>query len=185
MITLLADEVVRMAGTHPSTPTAQTSVRSPLCLSVLIRSPMRPLATSHLRRLLSEHPATIHKSDHSSSSSSSELSASFIASPFVSFGIGGPHARLRIRLLARSSLLKWVSVSCSSDSNRTAPSSQPMARIVDAGLGAIHQIDPPCDGRVRLGRYQSLHKRVQTCTHPYTWMFKVPFSKFTAATSTE
>lgn len=149
--------------TYPRTPTAQTSVLSPRILSVVIFSPERPVATSHFRRLLSEHPATIQESVQSSSSSSSELSPSFpAAASFACLGIGGPHARLSIRLFTRSSLRRWVSVSCSSDSNRTAPSSQPMASIVDAGFGAIHQIEPPWDAivrcrRVRYAREVSIH----------------------------
>ena len=144
---------MKIKDTYPSTPTAQTNVRSPRILSVPILSPTRPVAKSHLRKLLSEHPATTHESDHSSSPSSSEPSVSF-----VSLGTGGPQARLSILLFTRSSRRRWVSVSCSSDSNRTAPSSQPIARMVDAGLGDIHQMDPPCDGMVRCVEIISNHK---------------------------
>lgn len=138
--------------THPSVCTAQTNVLSPLILSVPILSVTLPLAASHFRTLLSEHPATTHESFHSSSSSSSSLSLlsppAFSALGALSFGTGGPQAILKILLLTRSSLRRCVSVSCSRERRRTAPSSQPMARRVEAGLGVIHHIEPPCEGRV-------------------------------------
>ena len=145
-----------MAGlkyTHPRVCTAQTNVLSPLILSVPILSVTLPLATSHFLKLLSEHPATIHESFHSSSSSSSLSSSSDFPPPLAVFrvlclGMGGPQAILRILLFTTSSRRKWVRVPCSSESKRTAPSSQPMARSVDAGLGVMHHIEPPCEGRV-------------------------------------
>jgi hypothetical protein len=133
-------------------PTAQTSVLSPLILSVPILSVTRPLAAFHLRRLLSEHPATIHSSFHSSSSSSSSSSDPPSFAGRSCFGTGGPHAILKILLFTRSSRRKCVRPSYSREINRTAPSSHPMARIVDAGFGFIHHIEPPCEGIVLYAR---------------------------------
>lgn len=134
-----------ITSTYPNVPTAQTNVLSPFILSVPILSVSRPLAESHLRRLLSEQPATSHESFQSSSSSSesSESSPSVFEAVRSCLGIGGPQAILSILLFARSRRRKWVRVSFSREIRRTAPSSQPMARIVEAGLGVMHHIEPP------------------------------------------
>lgn len=139
-------------GTHPNTPTVQTNVLSPLFLSTLILSSTLPLTTSHFLRLLSEHPATNHESDQSfvTSSSSSESSMFLVLGLFeeVSRGTGGAHARLRIRLLTRSKRRRWVRESSSSERRWIEPSSQPRARTVDAGFGAMDQMEPPWEGIV-------------------------------------
>ncbi len=148
------DRGVRMASkdtkgfTHPRTPTAHTNVRSPRTLSVPIRSSTRPVAKSNFRMLLSEPPVTSHDSDHSSSSSSESASTPAFCAFFVR-GTGGPHAMLRIRLFTRSKRRRCVSWSYSRDRSRTEPSSHPSARIVDAALGEMDQMGPPCELRVR------------------------------------
>lgn len=129
--------------TYPSTPTVQTSVLSPFTFSVPMRSTTRPVATSHFRRLLSEHPVTSHESSHSSSSSS--LVSSFCKFSLDREGRGGPQATLRILPFTRSNFRLLVRVSESSEINLTVPSSQPRATRVDAGLTAMHQIEPPCE----------------------------------------
>src|SRR6266851_4402825 len=90
--------------THPKTLTVQTSVLSPRILSVPILSRILPEETSHFLRLLSEHPATIHESCHTSSSSSllSPSSRRAEARSPPSCGNGGPQARAKMRLFERS-----------------------------------------------------------------------------------
>lgn len=86
---------------YPSTPTAQTKVRSPRILSAPIRSSARPDEKSHFRKLLSEHPVTSQESDQFSSESSDSESA-FAVEACVCRGTGGPQAILRMRLLTLS-----------------------------------------------------------------------------------
>ena len=84
-----------------------------------------------------------------SSSSSSESESGSVVCVLVCRGTGGPHAMLSIRLLTRSSRRRWVSSSYCMFTSRTEPSSQPSARIVEAGLGEMDQMGPPCELIVR------------------------------------
>lgn len=138
----------QLSLTYPNTPTAQTRVRSPRILSVPIRSSERPVEKSHFLRLLSEQPVTSQESVHSSSSSS-ESDSSPAACVFVCRGTGGPHAMLSIRLLTLSRRRRWLSSSYWSETSRTEPSSQPSARRVEAGLGEMDHMGPPCELSVR------------------------------------
>ena len=129
--------------TNPRTPTVQTNVRSPRILLVPILSIIRPVATSHFRRLLSEQPVTNQESLHSSSSSSSLNSATLGSKSFFVLLFGGPHAILSIRHFTLSKRRKWVKVSFAVERIRTVPSSHPSAREEDDGLGAMDHMDPP------------------------------------------
>jgi hypothetical protein len=133
--------------TDPITPTVHTKVRSPRILSVPILSMTRPVETSHFLTLLSEPPVTNQVSTQSSSSSSSSLelfSFLVVASRFLTGrGAGGPHAMLKSLHFTRSNRRKWDRVSLASDKSRTVPSSQPRASKLEAGLAAMHQIEPP------------------------------------------
>ena len=139
-----------------------------------ILSRILPERTSHFLRLLSEHPATIQESCHSSSSSSLLSSWPWVVGtrPLRSRKEGGPQAKVRMRLFDRSRRRRCRRVSYSKDKRCMEPSSHPSARIDDVGFAAMDQIEPPCDDidlcieRVRRvhGDHEDDVTRIVACT---------------------
>lgn len=139
-----------MRLTYENAPTAQTKVFSFRVRSVLIRSKTLPVRTSHLRKLLSEHPVTIQLSSHVFPLSSSSLSSWSLSDCLWRRRVGGPQAMDKIRHLTRSNFRSNVNSSAWSDTSRMHPSSHPRARWVPDGLAARDQMDPPWDDKNRL-----------------------------------
>lgn len=138
-------QIISIEGAHEVTPTLHTSVLSPRILSVVMRSTILPVRISHFLTQLSEQPATIVVSIHRDSSSSSSSSLSLpdaIEAALGGTNTGIPHARLNIRVFARSRRRRGVISSFARESNLIEPSSQPNARVVDVGFTAIDHIEP-------------------------------------------
>jgi hypothetical protein len=100
-------------------------------------------------------------------------------------GTGGPQAMLSTRDLTRSKRRECCRVSWATESKRTEPSSQPIARVFDAGFAEMHQMAPPCEFIVLYFPIRTIRFRVQWKRYLDTGMVHIPFYELTSSSGAE